>query len=411
MAVALAAVKLGALVVAGLLVGWTGVRPAEAATTTITLTTDGYLVGLCQNVVLTVYAISDLNNYANILTLQHFEDGETLETLADWNVSNDEKHAGITKTHTVNYCARTTRFFRADLRRGSWNNSYDPYAYGDVISVEWVHPSDLGLVKTTDAVFTSVSPVITDVDYSPATAAGVAATDGTVVRLRWDPIQHVTHYEVRAWPVADPSTVTEVATADDSDVIAGALEITLDDIFTDQARQAAYTFVVRGILDWTDELAPLFVATPAGQVLVSPGQYLRTAYSEPVTVVLKPGSSDAPINTADPGEPAIVAPGTAQEGINEVAQLIADLTGMGTGASTTLLPLLCLLLAGAAAAVVMLPLGFSPLSLGAGFLVFTLVWSVGGVAWFALPIAMAALPPVLLAACGVMIFRQRGMFG
>ena len=409
MAVALAAVKLGALVVAGLLVGWAGVRPAEAATTTITLSADGYLVGLCQNVELTVDAISDLNNFSEILTLQHFEDGETLETLTDWDVSRTAIDAGITRTHTVNYCERTTRFFRAHLR-GRLGNP-PPYAYGDVISVEWVHPSDLGLVKTTDAVFTSVSPVITDADYSPATAAGVAATDGTVVRLRWGPIQHVTDYEVRAWPVPDPSTVTEVATTDDSDVIAGALEITLDDIFTDRVRQVAYTFVVRGILDWTDELAPLFVATPAGQVLVSPGQYLRTAYSEPVTVVLKPGSSDAPINTTDPGEPTIVAPGTAQEGINEVAQLIAEQTGMGTGASTTLLPLLCLLLAGAAAAVVMLPLGFSPLSLGAGFLVFTLVWSVGGVAWFALPIAMAALPPVLLAACGVMIFRQRGMFG
>ena len=410
MAVALAAVKLGALVAAALLVGWAGVRPAEAATT-ITLTTDGYLVGLCQNVVLTVYAISDQYDFGETLTLQHFEDGETLEKLVDWQASYTEIDAGITKTYTVNHCARTTRFYRANLRKQSSSNAYLPYAYTDVISVEWVHPSDLALVKTTDAVFTSVSPVITDVDYRPATAAGVAATDGTVVRLRWGPIQHVTDYEVRAWPVADPSAVTEVATADDSDVIAGALEITLDDIFTDQVRQVAYTFVVRGILDWTDELAPLFVATPAGQVLVSPGQYLRTAYSEPVTVVLKPGSSDAPINATDPGEPTIVAPGTAQEGINELAQLIAEQTGMGTGASTTLLPLLCLLLAGAAAAVVVLPLGFSPLSLGAGFLVFTLVWSVGGVAWFALPIAMAALPPVLLAACGVMIFRQRGMFG
>ena len=409
MAVALAAVKLGALVAVGLLVGWAGARPAEAATTTITLTADGYLVGLCQNVELTVDAISDQYSNNETLTLQHFEDGETLETLTDWHFVNTEIDAGVTRTYTVNHCERTARFYRANLRRRV--GTTPPYAYGDVISVEWVHPSDLGLVKTTDAVFTSVSPVITDVDYGPATAAGVAATDGTVVRLRWGPIQHVTDYEVRAWPVADPSTVTEVATADDSDVIAGALEVTLDDIFTDQVRQAAYTFVVRGILDWTDELAPLFVATPAGQVLVNPGQYLRTAYSEPVTVVLKPGSSDAPINTADPGEPAIVAPGTAQEGINELAQLIAEQTGMGTGASTTLLPLLCLLLAGAAAAVVVVPLGFSPLSLGAGFLVFTLVWSVGGVAWFALPIAMAALPPVLLAACGVMIFRQRGMFG
>ena len=410
MAVALAAVKLGALVAVGLLVGWAGARPAEAATT-ITLSADGYLVSLCQNVVLTVDAISDRSLGTQILRLNHFEDGETLEMLNDWNATSTEIAAGITRTYTVNHCERTTRFFQASLRDWYYTSYVTPYAYGDVISVEWVHPSDLGLVKTTDAVFTSVSPVITDADYSPATAAGVAATDGTVVRLRWGPIQHVTDYEVRAWPVADPSAVTEVATADDSDVIAGALEIALDDIFTDQARQVAYTFVVRGILDWTDELAPLFVATPAGQVLVSPGQYLRTAYSEPVTVVLKPGSSDAPINTADPGEPTIVAPGTAQEGINELARFIAEQTGMGTGASTALLPLLCLLLAGAAAAVVVLPLGFSPLSLGAGFLVFTLVWSVGGVAWFALPIAMAALPPVLLAACGVMIFRQRGMFG
>ena len=99
------------------------------------------------------------------------------------------------------------------------------------------------------------------------------------------------------------------------------------------------------------------------------------------------------------------------EGINELARFISEQTGLGTGASTALLPLLCLLLAGVATAAVVLPLGFSPLSLGVGFLVFTLVWSVGGVAWFGLPIAMAALPPVLLAACGVMIFRQRGMFG
>ena len=409
MAVALAAVKLGALVAVGLLVGWAGVRPAEAATT-ITLTADGYLVGLCQNVELTVYAISDQNSHSETLTLQHFEDGETLETLTDWNFVNTEIDAGVTRTHTVNHCERTARFYRANLRIRV--GTTPPYAYGDVISVEWVHPSDLGLVKTTDAVFTSVSarhhrrglqsrhrggggrhrrhggaaPLGSDTARNRLRGAGVAGGGsdrgdrgchrGRLRRHRRRPGDHPGRH------LHGPGA-------------AGGLHL----------RGPGHPGP--GPTNWRRSSWP----PRRGQVLVSPGQYLRTAYSEPVTVVLKPGSSDAPINTTDPGEPAIVAPGTAQEGINELARFIAEQTGMGTGASTTLLPLLCLLLAGAAAAVVVLPLGFSPLSLGAGFLVFTLVWSVGGVAWFALPIAMAALPPVLLAACGVMIFRQRGMFG
>ena len=66
---------------------------------------------------------------------------------------------------------------------------------------------------------------------------------------------------------------------------------------------------------------------------------------------------------------------------------------------------------GVATAVVVVPLGFSPLSLFVGCLVFTLVWSIGGPAWFGIPIPMAVLFPVILAACGAMIVRGRGMFG
>ena len=121
------------------------------------------------------------------------------------------------------------------------------------------------------------------------------------------------------------------------------------------------------------EQSVVILNTPSGLVAVPPGATVNSPASETASVVVRREGSNQPIDTTSAGEPSTVEPGAAPEGITAVARLIAQHTGMGAGAATTLLPLLCLLLAGGAAAVVVLPLGFSRLSLAAGFLVFTLV--------------------------------------
>ena len=248
--------------------------------------------------------------------------------------------------------------------------------------------------ETPPPYFTAEFPVINTANVEPA------ATQGEItVRLRWSIVEGVNGYQV-VRRLGDEAAYSDAP----GRVIFDAREY----LETTPATGERVSYRVQGVIDGGSGGATVEVGNR--EITVAADETKYGPFGDPVVVPLHTYGSGA-IDLTNSGDPDTVAPGAAPEGITEVARLIAQHTGMGAGAATTLLPLLCLLLAGGAAAVVVLPLGFSPLSLAAGFLVFTLVWSVGGVAWFGLPIAVAALPPVLLAASGVMIVRRRGMFG
>ena len=243
--------------------------------------------------------------------------------------------------------------------------------------------------------FTSQAPSFVLATVSPTSDSASSVK----VRLQWSVVEGANEYRVMR-RLAGESYPTEAP----EDVHFHSREYT--EVLPVTGEPAEYQ--VQGILDGGADGVDAEVG--GNTVSVASGEVKYGPFSEIATLPLAIYASQS-IDITHPGDPATTQPGDGVEGVNEVARFVAEQTGMGAGAATTLLPLLCLLLAGAAAAVVVLPLGFSPLSLAAGFLVFTLVWSVGGVAWFGLPIAVAALPPVLLAASGVMIVRRRGMFG
>ena len=248
--------------------------------------------------------------------------------------------------------------------------------------------------ETPPPYFTAEFPVINTAKVEPA------ATQGEItVRLRWSIVEGANGYKV----VRRPESETGFSDAP-GQVLFDAREY----LETTPATGERVSYRVQGVIDGGSGGATVEVG--GREITVAANETKYGPFGDPVVLPLSEYGSAA-IDLTNSGDPDTVGPGAAPEGITEVARWIAQHTGMGAGAATTLLPLLYLLLAGGAAAVVVLPLGFSPLSLLAGFFVFTLVWSVGGVAWFGLPIAVAALPPVLLAASGVMIFRRRGMFG
>ena len=248
--------------------------------------------------------------------------------------------------------------------------------------------------ETPPPYFTAEFPVINTANVEPA------ATQGEItVRLRWSIVEGANGYKVVRRPEGETGF---------SDAPGQVLFDAREYLETTPGTGERVSYRVQGVIDGGSGGATVEVG--GREITVAPNETKYGPFGDPIVLPLSAYGSAA-IDLANSGDPHTVEPGAAPEGITEVARYIARQTGMGAGAATTLLPLLCLLLAGGAAAVVVLPLGFSPLSLAAGFLVFTLVWSVGGVAWFGLPIAVAALPPVLLAASGVMIFRRRGMFG
>ena len=224
--------------------------------------------------------------------------------------------------------------------------------------------------------------------------------------MKWSAAPRATGYEIVG------NSPSQEVTRETTDTEAAATQalVAFTDIYPNEEQSVQTTFQVRAFLD-NGESSPVILDTGTGSVAVDAGAKVYSPLSEMASIVVGRKGNAAPIDTETPGDPGVVEPGAAVEGINDIALMIAEKTGMGSGASTALLPLLCLLLAGVATAVVVVPLGFSPLSLFVGCLVFTLVWSIGGPAWFGIPVPMAVLFPVILAACGAMIVRGRGMFG
>ena len=317
----------------------------------------------------------------------------TYRSGASWYRVRFRRSEGTLWTEEVSGSSSTSKTF-AGLNGGE---SYDfevAYRHPDATSESPWSATLTASTETPPPYFTAEFPVINTANVEPA------ATQGEItVRLRWSLVEGVNGYQVVR------RLEGEAAYSDaPGRVIFDAREY----LETTPATGERVSYRVQGVIDGGSGGATVEVGDR--EITVAAGETKYGPFGDPVVVPLHTYGSGA-IDLTNSGDPDTVAPGAAPEGITEVARLIAQHTGMGDGAATTLLPLLCLLLAGGAAAVVVLPLGFSPLSLAAGFLVFTLVWSVGGVAWFGLPIAVAALPPVLLAASGVMIVRRRGMFG
>ena len=399
MAVALATVKI-ALIVAMVtaLTGSSTVQPARAQTEPIfTLSVDRYLLNICGEVTFTV-VMQNLSAASARLSIKEIDDSGDSNDVAIKNSASDNV------SHTLGYIScKPGRFVYQARWRTQRSNG---------VVLQWLHPAEGGTERlrmvSDGGVYTNIAPVITSLDYDAleaVTNVGVVSYNVNVL-VKWSAVQRATGYEI----VANSSTQEVIREATDSEAASTQAEITFTDIYPNDEQDMQATFQVRALLN-NGESSPVILDTGTGPVAVAGGAKVYSPLSEMASTVVRREGSNPPIDTTSAGEPSIVAPGAAPEGITAVARLIAEQTGMGAGAATTLLPLLCLLLAGGAAAVVVVPLGFSPLSLAAGFLVFTLVWSVGGVAWFGLPIAVAALPPVLLAASGVMIVRRRGMFG
>ena len=405
MALALAAVRVVLIVAAIGIVVVSGVRPATAQTVDVTLSVDDFLVNICEDVEFTV-DITGLSGGGK--TFNYFEIDEYGERR---NIGNTLNVYPMTHSYTYNQCAPGPFAYQVEIYRkiGLANTKMGT---SNGLVVQWLHPAQGGTQRVhlvaDGETYTNVPPVITSLEYDDpenVSVSGDPVFDATV-HVKWTPVEHANGYQVIG---ASPNQQQAVDTTD-SEAAATQASVTFNNIFPNQERDAPVKFQVLAQFE-NGEQSVVILNTPSGLVAIPPSATVNSPASETASVVVRREGSNPPIDTSSAGEPSTVAPGFAPEGINEVARLIAQHTGMGAGAATTLLPLLCLLLAGGAAAVVVLPLGFSPLSLAAGFLVFTLVWSVGGVAWFGLPIAVAALPPVLLAASGVMIVRRRGMFG
>ena len=419
MAAVLAILKVAWLVAAFGLVGLMSVNlgRAEAApnlATTSTLSVDRHLVNLCEEVTFTLtYTTTELNRYFDLRLQKILDDGTSSGVASVTHISSSSQ-PGTTRTSAIRLCTpgRFTYRVKVSIRDTSDISKYYFRAYSNTVVVQALHPADGGTerVRTVSdgGAYTNVAPVITNLDYDvpEAVTSGGATSFNASVLVKWSAVPRATGYEIVG------NSPSQEVTRETTDTEAAATQALVDftDIYPNDERSVQTTFQVRAFLD-NGGSSPVILDTGTGAVAVDAGAKVYSPRSEMASIVVGREGNAAPIDTETPGDAGVVEPGAAVEGINDIALMIAEKTGMGSGASTALLPLLCLLLAGVATAMVVLPLGFSPLSLFAGFLVFTLVWSIGGPAWFGIPIPMAVLFPVILAACGAMIVRGRGMFG
>ena len=98
----------------------------------------------------------------------------------------------------------------------------------------------------------------------------------------------------------------------------------------------------------------------------------------------------------------------AQDNIKE---LFGDITGLEPDSSATagLLPLTALFLAMLGAVAIIVPLKVSPMSVIAGGVVFVMIWGVAGPVYFAVPIAMAVMPCILVLIAGAAVIKTKGL--
>ena len=96
---------------------------------------------------------------------------------------------------------------------------------------------------------------------------------------------------------------------------------------------------------------------------------------------------------------------------DNVRALFSKVTGLDADSTAAkgLLPLLALVLGIAPALALMLSTGVSPVSLMAGIGMFTLAWGVGGPLFLGVPIAMAAIFPILMLLAGFGVLKTKGV--
>ena len=397
MAFALAMRITAITVVALALAGTSSIQPARAQSgPTFTVSPDSYLLNICDEVTFTIVLANQTGGSDGLYLYEIDEQGDRTMIKA-WGL-----RLNGTLTYEYQNCEPGRFTYQAEWKSKRSNT----------LVLQWLHPAEGGTerVRTVSdgGAYTNVAPVITNLDYDvpEAVTSGGATSFNASVLVKWSAVPRATGYEIVG------NSPSQEVTRETTDTEAAATQALVEftDIYPNDERSVQTTFQVRAFLD-NGESSTVILDTGTGSVAVDAGAKVYSPRSETASIVVGREGNAAPIDTETPGDPGVVEPGAAVEGINDIALMIAEKTGMGSGASTALLPLLCLLLAGVATAVVVVPLGFSPLSLFAGFLVFTLVWGIGGPAWFGIPIPMAVLFPVILAACGAMIVRGRGMFG
>ena len=96
---------------------------------------------------------------------------------------------------------------------------------------------------------------------------------------------------------------------------------------------------------------------------------------------------------------------------DNVKALFGDITGLEPDSSATagLLPLTALFLAIMGAVAIIAPLKVSAMSVMAGGLVFVMIWGVAGPIYFAVPIAMAVMPCILVLIAGAAVVKTKGL--
>ena len=156
------------------------------------------------------------------------------------------------------------------------------------------------------------------------------------------------------------------------------------------------------------------VFVPAHETYYSP-------WSRDYRVVLTEGGSglDLALADADAGvgdSPDLAGRSIPRSGLisdaqQNVRELFSSVTGIAPNSNqaNALLPLLALFMAIGAAAALLLPMGLSPAGVAAGASLFTLIWGIGGPLFFGVPIAAAAMLPILTILGGVGLLKTKGV--
>ena len=180
--------------------------------------------------------------------------------------------------------------------------------------------------------------------------------------------------------------------------------------------QRTVTFAIRGFkngdLEGFTSDEGIFI--PAHEIYYSP-------WSRNFRVSLTEGGSGLDLGLTDDETAAgasvdltardIPKAGLITDAQDNVRALFSDITGLDTDSTAAkgLLPLMALVLGIAPALAIMLSMGFSPVSLMTGIGMFTLVWGVGGPLFLGVPIAMAAIFPILMLLAGFGVLKTKGV--
>ena len=300
----------------------------------------------------------------------------------------------LPSTSTVSSADNASRQYRWKLSKG------DIVIYSNVVLLYWSSPRATPtpmVMRGDDTVavnqvvllpgerYTAEVPEVTGYETSAYICEGV---QGALIEVSFNPPEHAEHYGILFDDVYVPLL--------QDDGPSGYLA------FCQQGESGNGNLTVQGFID--NKGQPAYeLERGDGRFLVMPADSLAFTPPAEIAVAWDTTVSDNPFTATTP-EKSVQEP---LEGVEDLARLLADLVGASPSRMDTLLPLLCLLIASLLTAIVMLPLGWSPPSMGAGALVFVVVWTVAGPSWFGVPLAMALALPILLTLSGLMILRTK----